>query len=174
MLVRAVGICLFVSADCLAGVLACRMGNARISWKSCEMPGEGALMQSCCTLSCELKLGQIHRQVVGKPSVSSPEGLGLCASRMIPNPSLKGSRATILVVPDLEPLPAAREVGDCSTLILGGFVVRISFHVLDILYLIPVLVVPQTSDVGFLVEQVAQPVQLVGVPSHGLCYCFVP
>ena len=33
---------------------------------------------------------------------------------------------------------------------------------------IGVLVIPQTSDVGFLVEQVAQPVQLVGVPSHAL------
>ena len=35
--------------------------------------------------------------------------------------------------------------GDCSTLILGGFVVRISFHVLNIPYFISVLVVAKAA-----------------------------
>ena len=44
-------------------------------------------------------LGQVGGQVVGAPAVAGPEGLGpgrLEASRMIPNPSLKGSKVTIL------------------------------------------------------------------------------
>ena len=46
--------------------------------------------------------------------------------------------------------------GDCSTLILGGFVVRISFHVLNIPYFISVLVVAKAADVGLGVEQLAK------------------
>ena len=101
-------------------------------------------------------------------------GCALCASRMIPNPSLKGSRATILVVPDLEPLPAAREVGDCSTLILGGFVLRISFHVLDILHFVSVLVVAESADVWFVVQKLAQLGQFVRIPTHGISDGLVP
>ena len=35
------------------------------------------------------------RQVVGEPAVPGPEGLAVCASRMVPDPSSQGPEATI-------------------------------------------------------------------------------
>ena len=62
-------------------------------------PGKGALMRSCCTLSCELKLSQIHRQVVGEPAVTHDA-----------EPVIVGVEADDAVIPDPELLPASRDV----------------------------------------------------------------
>ena len=59
-----------------------------------------------------LHLGQVGGQVVGEPAVPGPEGLGL-GGLGVPHdagPIAEGLEGDYLIVPDLEPLPAAREV----------------------------------------------------------------
>ena len=61
----------------------------------------------------ELHLSQVDAQVVGEPAVPGPEalhGFAVWASRISPNPSLNGSKSTMLVVPDPELLLGSREV----------------------------------------------------------------
>ena len=57
--------------------------------------GGGVLGGAGCS---DLDLGQVGGQVVGEPAVAGPEGLGLggLGVPVMPNPSLKGSKATIL------------------------------------------------------------------------------
>ena len=66
-------------------------------------PGDGFLT---------LELGQVRRQVVGEPAVAGPEGLrpGGLGVPHDAEPIAEGLEGDYPVVPDPEPLPAAREV----------------------------------------------------------------
>ena len=74
-------------------------------------------MRSCCTRSCELKLRQIHRQVVGEPAVPGPEGLGLRRLGIAHDaePIVVGVEGYYAVIPDPELLLPAGVVE-----VLGG------------------------------------------------------